>query len=110
MRIALSQLASGTAPKENLAAITAQTERAAEEGAEVVVFPEAAMARFGIPLAPLAEPLDGGARLRRRAPAGGREALRARDVPVSVGEHAHGPHAQLPDRRRARALLPHARL
>jgi predicted amidohydrolase len=59
MRIALSQLASGTSPEENLAAIAARTERAAEQGADVVVFPEAAMARFGIPLGPVAEPLDG---------------------------------------------------
>jgi predicted amidohydrolase len=59
MRIALSQLASGTSPAENLAAIATQTERAAAEGARVVVFPEAAMARFGIPLGPVAEPLDG---------------------------------------------------
>lgn len=59
MRIALSQLASGTDPAGNLDALGRQAERAAAEGAEVVVFPEAAMARFGIPLGPLAEPLDG---------------------------------------------------
>ncbi|MGP3968632.1 carbon-nitrogen hydrolase family protein [Streptomyces sp. 6N223] len=59
MRIALSQMAAGTSPAENLAAIAAQTERAAHQGADVVVFPEAAMARFGIPLGPVAEPLDG---------------------------------------------------
>lgn len=59
MRIALSQLASGTSPEENLATIVRQTERAAANDADVVVFPEAAMARFGIPLRPVAEPLDG---------------------------------------------------
>jgi predicted amidohydrolase len=59
VRIAVSQLAAGTSPEENLAAIAEQTGRAAAEGAGVVVFPEAAMARFGIPLAPVAEPLDG---------------------------------------------------
>ncbi|MEO3749746.1 carbon-nitrogen hydrolase family protein [Streptomyces sp. B6B3] len=59
MRIAVSQLVSGTVPEENLATIVAQTERAAADGADVVVFPEAAMARFGIPLGPVAEPLDG---------------------------------------------------
>src|SRR5699024_7470290 len=32
---------------------------AAEQGARVVVFPEAMMTRFGTPLAPVAEPLDG---------------------------------------------------
>ncbi|RMI42255.1 carbon-nitrogen hydrolase family protein [Streptomyces triticirhizae] len=59
MRIALSQLAAGVSPGENLRALVDQTERAARRGAELVVFPEAAMARFGVPLAPLAEPLDG---------------------------------------------------
>ncbi|MGP4112073.1 carbon-nitrogen hydrolase family protein [Streptomyces sp. 4N509B] len=59
MRIALGQLASGTSPEENLRTIAERTERAAEHGARVVVFPEAAMARFGIPLGPVAEPLDG---------------------------------------------------
>ncbi|GAA1913537.1 carbon-nitrogen hydrolase family protein [Streptomyces sodiiphilus] len=59
MRIALSQMLSTGSPERNLAAVTGQTERAAAEGAEVVVFPEAAMARFGIPLGPVAEPLDG---------------------------------------------------
>ncbi|MFX4291469.1 carbon-nitrogen hydrolase family protein [Streptomyces bohaiensis] len=59
MRIALSQLVSSTEPEHNLRAIAEQAERAADEGAEVVVYPEAAMARFGIPLGPVAEPLDG---------------------------------------------------
>ncbi|MFD5322211.1 carbon-nitrogen hydrolase family protein [Streptomyces sp. NPDC127098] len=59
MRVAVGQLASGVSPKDNLAAIERETTRAAERGADVVVFPEAAMARFGIPLGPVAEPLDG---------------------------------------------------
>ncbi|MDB1088361.1 carbon-nitrogen hydrolase family protein [Streptomyces sp. ACA25] len=59
MRIAMSQLVSGTDPKRNLLAIGEYAARAAAEGAEIVVFPEAAMARFGIPLGPVAEPLDG---------------------------------------------------
>ncbi|TDC67848.1 carbon-nitrogen hydrolase family protein [Streptomyces hainanensis] len=59
VRIAVGQLASGVSPKDNLAAIERDTERAADQGADVVVFPEAAMARFGIPLGPVAEPLDG---------------------------------------------------
>ncbi|UCM90644.1 carbon-nitrogen hydrolase family protein [Streptomyces marincola] len=69
MRIAVSQLASGVSPEENLAAVAEQTARAAAEGADVVVFPEAAMARFGIPLGPLAEPLDGPWATRVRAAA-----------------------------------------
>jgi predicted amidohydrolase len=59
MRIAISQLLSGTDPRHNLEALTGQAEQAAAEGARMVVFPEAAMARFGIPLGPVAEPLDG---------------------------------------------------
>lgn len=59
MRIALSQLTTGPEPTKNLALIEEWTARAADAGADVVVFPEASMACFGTPLAPLAEPLDG---------------------------------------------------
>ncbi|MFD5080989.1 carbon-nitrogen hydrolase family protein [Streptomyces sp. NPDC058371] len=59
MRIALSQLVTGPEPEKNLRLIEEWTERAAEAGADVVVFPEASMACFGTPLAPVAEPLDG---------------------------------------------------
>lgn len=59
MRIALSQLTTGPEPGKNLALIKEWTSRAADTGADVVVFPEASMACFGTPLAPLAEPLDG---------------------------------------------------
>ena len=59
MRVALCQIIAGADPQENLATITAETEAAAATGASVVVFPEAAMCRFGVPLAHVAEPLDG---------------------------------------------------
>ncbi|RFC72231.1 carbon-nitrogen hydrolase family protein [Streptomyces sp. AcE210] len=59
MRIALSQITTGPRPEENLALLREQARLAADAGARVVVFPEAAMACFGTPLAPLAEPLDG---------------------------------------------------
>jgi predicted amidohydrolase len=59
VRIALSQFVSDTDPAANLAVIGEQTAEAARLGARIVVFPEAAMARFGIPLCPLAQPLDG---------------------------------------------------
>ncbi|MFD8385476.1 carbon-nitrogen hydrolase family protein [Streptomyces sp. NPDC059679] len=59
MRIALSQLTTGPEPRRNLAALREQAHRAAEAGARLVVFPEAAMACFGTRLGPLAEPLDG---------------------------------------------------
>lgn len=59
MRVALAQIASGTDPAANLASVEDYTRRAADAGAELVVFPEAAMCRFGVPLRPVAEPLDG---------------------------------------------------
>ncbi len=59
MRIALSQLVSDTDPEINLATVGEQTAEAAGRGARIVVFPEATMARFGIPLGGLAQPLDG---------------------------------------------------
>jgi predicted amidohydrolase len=59
VRVALCQILSTEDPRSNLTAVQAGVRRAAAEGAAVAVFPEATMARFGIPLAPLAEPLDG---------------------------------------------------
>ncbi|MEV0849782.1 carbon-nitrogen hydrolase family protein [Streptomyces sp. NPDC049954] len=59
MRIALAQLTTGPDPARNLELIEEYTRRAAHEGARLVVFPEASMACFGIPLGPLAQPLDG---------------------------------------------------
>ncbi|WP_324612854.1 nitrilase-related carbon-nitrogen hydrolase, partial [Streptomyces specialis] len=67
MRIAACQLAAGVSPAENLAVVAGQITEAAAGGADVVVFPEAAMARFGIPLGPVAEPLDGPWATRVRA-------------------------------------------
>jgi predicted amidohydrolase len=59
VRIALSQLTTGPDPEKNLRLVEEWTRRAADAGAHVAVFPEASMACFGTPLAPLAEPLDG---------------------------------------------------
>ncbi|MFY2858363.1 carbon-nitrogen hydrolase family protein [Mycobacterium sp. THU-M104] len=59
MRIALAQILSGTEPAANLELVSAYTGRAADAGAKLVVFPEATMCRFGVPLAPVAEPIDG---------------------------------------------------
>ncbi|TVT46978.1 carbon-nitrogen hydrolase family protein [Amycolatopsis rhizosphaerae] len=59
LRIGLCQLTSSDDPAENLGLIRDGVTRAAARGARVVVFPEAAMARFGVPLKPLAEPVDG---------------------------------------------------
>jgi predicted amidohydrolase len=59
MRIALAQIQSGAEPQANLALVEEYTRRAADAGASLVLFPEATMCRFGVPLAPIAEPLDG---------------------------------------------------
>jgi predicted amidohydrolase len=59
MRIALAQISSGTDPSENLELVSKQTAAAAAAGAELVIFPEATMCRFGVSLGPVAEPLDG---------------------------------------------------
>ncbi len=55
----MAQISSGTDPAENLELVAAATERAAAGGAELVVFPEATMCRFGVSLGPIAQPLDG---------------------------------------------------
>lgn len=59
MRIALAQIATGTDPMANLATVEQYTRRAADAGARLVLFPEATMCRFGVPLGPIAQPLDG---------------------------------------------------
>lgn len=59
MRIALAQILSGTDPAANLQLVDEYSRRAADAGAKLVVFPEATMCRFGVPLGPIAEPVDG---------------------------------------------------
>lgn len=59
MRIALAQLTSGPDPGENLLLAERSTMRAAEAGAQLVVFPEAMMRSFGNSLRDVAEPVDG---------------------------------------------------
>ena len=59
MRIALAQILAGTDPAANLATVADCTRRAADAGARLVVFPEATMCRFGVPLGEIAEPIDG---------------------------------------------------
>ncbi|GAB17485.1 putative hydrolase [Gordonia effusa NBRC 100432] len=59
MRLALAQISSGADPAANLTTLTGEVEEAAAQGANLVVFPEATMCRFGVPLHPIAEPLDG---------------------------------------------------
>jgi deaminated glutathione amidase len=59
MRIAVAQILSGTDPVDNLQLVRDYAGRAVDAGARLVVFPEATMCRFGVPLAPIAEPVDG---------------------------------------------------
>lgn len=59
MRIACAQILSSTDPADNLKTVQDYTRRAADAGARLVVFPEGTMCRFGVPLAPVAEPIDG---------------------------------------------------
>ncbi|MGW6931548.1 carbon-nitrogen hydrolase family protein [Lentzea sp. NPDC054927] len=59
MRIALCQISSTADPQQNLTTVRTAVAKAAAQGARVVQFPEATQCRFGVPLAPIAEPLDG---------------------------------------------------
>jgi deaminated glutathione amidase len=59
LRVALAQILSVADPEENLELVATRTAEAARQEAQLVVFPEATMRRFGLPLAEIAEPVDG---------------------------------------------------
>jgi predicted amidohydrolase len=59
MRLALAQIISSADPAANLELIRDQAAQAKAAGAELVVFPEAAMRAFGHSLTDIAEPLTG---------------------------------------------------
>ena len=59
LRISLTQITSSTDPAANLATVEKRVTTATDAGSGLVVFPEAAMQRFGGPLAHVAQPLDG---------------------------------------------------
>ena len=59
MRIAMAQINSSDDPSANLVVVADAAAQAAGDGADLVVFPEATMCRFGVPLGSIAEPLDG---------------------------------------------------
>ena len=59
LRVALAQIVSGDDPIANLDQVEAGVVEAATAGAELVLFPEATMRRFGPGLRQVAEPLDG---------------------------------------------------
>lgn len=59
MKVAVAQICTSRDVEANLALISEYTARAAEAGAQLVVFPEASMRAFGHNLSEIAEPLDG---------------------------------------------------
>ncbi len=59
MRIALAQIVSTVDPDRNLGLVEQSARNAATAGARLVVLPEATMCAFGVPLGPVAQPLDG---------------------------------------------------
>src|SRR5215216_127903 len=59
LRIALAQIVAGGDPAANLELVADNTARAARRGAQLVLFPEATMRCFGLPLREVAEPVDG---------------------------------------------------
>jgi predicted amidohydrolase len=73
MRVALCQLPVSPDPGVNLGRVREALSEAAGRGADLAVFPEATLARFGSDLRALAEPLDGpfGAGLAQAARANG---------------------------------------
>ncbi|MCU1665268.1 MAG: deaminated glutathione amidase [Pseudonocardiales bacterium] len=87
MRIALAQVVSTPDPAHNLGLIEDGARRAAAAGARVVVFPEAAMCCFGVPLGPVAEPLDGpwAGRVRAIADAAGLTVVAGMFTPAEDG-------------------------
>ncbi len=59
LMVAAAQVISGPEPAANLELVRRYAARAADDGAELVVFPEATMACVGTPVHAVAEPLDG---------------------------------------------------
>lgn len=59
VRVALAQIITGRDLAANLSLLDAYAHKAKAGGADLVVFPEAAMRAFGNPLTDIAEPLDG---------------------------------------------------
>lgn len=59
MRIAIGQILSSHDPQENLEQVTEYAVRAGQDGADVLVLPEATMFAFGRSLKNVAEPTDG---------------------------------------------------
>ncbi|MFC3688626.1 nitrilase-related carbon-nitrogen hydrolase [Aquipuribacter hungaricus] len=87
LRAALCQVASPSDPAGSLALVADAVAAAAGAGAQLAVLPEAAMARFGTPLAAVAQPLDGpwAQEVRRLAHAAGVVVVAGMFVPATDG-------------------------
>ncbi len=85
MRVALAQIVSTYDPAANVGLVADAVQQAAADGARLVVLPEATMCAFGVPLGPVAEPLDGPWATRVREIAAGH------GVTVVVGMFTPGP-------------------
>lgn len=59
LRVALAQILAGPDPQANLDLVAQVATEAEVGGAQLVVFPEATMRCFGLPLSDIAEPVDG---------------------------------------------------
>lgn len=59
LKIAAAQISATSSPATNLEEVQLQVKSAAQDGAQIVLFPEATMARFGTELSSISEPLDG---------------------------------------------------
>jgi deaminated glutathione amidase len=59
LRVALAQILAGPEPRANLDLVAQAATEAELGGAQLVVFPEATMRCFGLPLSEIAEPVDG---------------------------------------------------
>ena len=103
MRIALAQIQSGTEPEANLKLVEDYTRRAADAGAGLVLFPEATMCRFGVPLSEIAR-ATGRVVGRRGTPHRGKR-RRHRDR-RDVRTRRRRPRHQHADRRRAGRRCP----
>lgn len=89
LRVAQAQVATGADLDDNLRLVAEQTAWAAAAGARLVTFPEATMRAFGLPLASIAQPLDG-------PWADGVRAIAARhDVVVVVGMFTPAPDGRV---------------
>jgi predicted amidohydrolase len=89
VRVALAQILSGPDPEENAALIAESARDAKALGAQLVVFPEASMRRFGEPLASVAEPTDGpwATRIRELAAELGVAIVVGMFSPAALGEN-----------------------